>query len=195
MLVFLDLETTGLDPNKHTVLEVAAIATDDALVEVDRFESVVATDHEFHQLDKFIRDMHTKNGLWAAVQDAHYHNDRLDCVDHTLAEFIRKFVRFGKDDKGRTTIDRPQLAGNTISFDRAFLKRHLPNAEAELHYRNVDVSSLNEVFRRFNPKLHEQRPRNPDAAHRAMADAEESLRVCRYYAEKIGSIVVADPVP
>jgi oligoribonuclease len=178
MLVFLDLETTGLDPNKDDVLEVAAIVTDDQLNEIARFERVIWTSIKFHQLNPFVRDMHTQNGLWPLIAGG----DDAASADKDLAAFIREHaVNATKD--GKT--DRPQLAGNTISFDRAFMQKHLPDAEAELHYRNLDISSLNEMSRRFFPAAYEARPKQPQIAHRAMADAEDSLRVARHYAKAL----------
>ena len=201
MLAFLDLETEGLSPAKHRVLEVACIVTDDALTEVARFHRVCRTPTQFYELDEFIRDMHTKNGLWKETQippsrtrtvtgDEYTGAWGIEFVDGALAEFLRDHaVKLGKDDKGRPTVDRPQLAGNSIHFDRGFMKVHMPNAEAELHYRMLDVSSINELMRRANKPVWEGRPRTAEtAAHRAMPDAEESLRVCRYYAARFGNI-------
>jgi len=197
MLAFLDLETTGLDPRKERILEVACIITDDKFVEVKRDGWLVRCDRQFHELDEYVRDMHTKSGLWKDLSVDEWGGTAIDAVDYQLAELLREHaVKLGKDDKGKVTLDRPQLAGNTISFDRAFMKMYLPNAEAELHYRNLDVSSINELMRRANPKVWEGRPRlSESAAHRAMADCEDSLTVCRYYAERVGGILVAVPSP
>lgn len=192
MLAFVDLETTGLNPDKHEVLEVACIITDDDLREIARFESVIFTTTEFHELDEFIRDMHTKNELWAAVQTAQPSWQGLKSVDEDLARFIEEHaVSVKTDAKGRKVIERPQLAGNTISFDRAFMKKHLPRAEAQLHYRNVDISSLNELARRFWPTVHDGRPRVGDAAHRAMADCDDSLKCARYYSKALAAVIPA----
>lgn len=182
MLAFVDLETTGLKAEEDAVLEVACIITDDKLVEVARFESVVHGTAERHTTDEFVRNMHTINGLWDAI-DSDETPWSLDTVDDQFAAFIREHaVRVFTDAKGKKSVDRPQLAGNTISFDRAFMKKHLPRAEAELHYRNIDISSMNEMARRFCPAMYSARPQNPEVAHRAMADTEESLRLARYYA-------------
>lgn len=205
MIVFLDLETTGLRADKHSVLEVAAlVVTDDLITEVARFHRVVQTTHiSFYELDEVVRDMHTKNGLWAETQNPSsfdrierngpsgygtYHNQiEGGCyhkreVDRELAEFIRTHaVKLGKNDKGAITIDRPQLAGNSIHFDRGFMKVHLPQAEAELHYRMIDVSSMDELARRVWKATHDARPKANDA-HRAMSDVERSLALTRYYA-------------
>lgn len=195
-LAFTDLETTGLDPDAEEILEVACIVTDDKLVETARFHALVTPDRPFHRLGDFVRDMHTKNGLWKDLME-NPHQMRACVVSDTFAEFLRlNTVKVYTGPKGdEIRLDRAQLAGNTISFDRAFLKRHMPNAEAQLHYRNFDVSSLNEFARRFAPAVYESRPKqSPSAAHRAMADVEESLRVARYYVEKLGT-VLGGPAP
>jgi oligoribonuclease len=196
MIVFLDLETTGLRATQHDVLEVAAIVTDDELREVARFHRVVAATRRFSELDEFIRDMHTKNGLWAEAirpPDDYIHSTGvlyrqadggtypLGEVDHSLSEFIVKHaVKLGTNDKGQVTIARPQLAGNSIHFDRAFMKEHLPESEAQLHYRMIDVSTVDELARRFWKATHDARPK-PNDAHRAMPDVEHSLALARYY--------------
>jgi oligoribonuclease len=209
MIVFLDLETTGLRATEHEVLEVAAIVTDDQLSEVARFHRVVSAQCLFSQLDEFIRDMHTKNGLWEEAQRPskyerlHAHVEglagqyedrqveggtysRYD-VDVELARFIRDHaVKLGKNDKDQVTISRPQLAGNSIHFDRGFMKVHLPEAEAQLHYRMIDVSTINEMASRFWKPAHDARPK-AKLAHRAMPDAEESLGYARYYAAALSA--------
>ena len=88
----------------------------------------------------------------------------------------------------RTTMVRPQLAGNGIHFDRGFMRRCLRRAEAELHHRQLDVTSINELMRRFCPAIYEKRPRPPQAAHRAMDDVLESLEVARHYARHVAKM-------
>ena len=187
MLLWLDLETTRLEPTTNQVLEVAAIVTDDQLNEVARFERVIYCDLAFESLDPFVQDMHTKNGLWPLVKESQ--NTRYT-VDFALSEFIRGHAQklVAVKDAGKVTIDKPQLAGSTISFDRSFMAAHLPLSLSECHYRNLDVSTLNEVARRFWPEVYEGRPRTAkeDIAHRGMADIQASIAVARYYVETIG---------
>lgn len=198
MLVWIDLETTGLDPERHALLEVACIITDDALNEVARFESVIGLPVngdgrpvQFHETDEFVRNMHTANGLWDDIRKAFGSRCQgmfnsgdysdLSAVDCRLAGLIRTHaVRVVTDEKGRKSVERPQLAGSTISFDRAFMKKYLPRAEAELHYRSVDVSSLTELAKRFWPAVYEGRPKS-DSTHRAMPDIKHSVDLLRYY--------------
>lgn len=202
MLIFLDLETTGLNPERDEILEVAAICVDDQLQEVARYTSLIRPHRPLFKLDEFVRDMHAKNGLLSelrALPNTNILGSFPDPysqghVDFMLAGFIRDHgVKFGKDEKGAVTISRPQLAGNTISFDRAFMKHWLPEAHAELHYRNLDVSSLNEMARRFWPTVYEATKQSkPDGAgveHRAMWDALCSLHQARAYRQLLGPVL------
>ena len=181
MLAFLDLETCGLDVEHDDVLEVACLVTDDRLAEeVARYSAVIRTDREFYELPEVVRDMHTKSGLWAEVQNEKIARP-IDQVDRELARFLREHaVKIEKADD-HTTVVRPQLAGNGIHFDRGFMRRCLRRSEAELHHRQLDVTSINELMRRFCPAVYEARPRPAQSAHRAMDDVLESLSVARHY--------------
>lgn len=117
--------------------------------------------------------MHADSGLWKLCAEAQALGTvaEVGAVDARLAGWL---VMWGAN--------KPQLAGSTISFDRAFMARHLPISHALLHYRNLDVTTLNEIYRRFAPKIHADRPRdNAAPAHRAMQDARASLTTLRYY--------------
>ncbi len=181
MLAFLDLETCGLDVENDDILEVACVVTDDRLAEeVARYHAVVRTKRKFYELPEVVRDMHTKSGLWAEVKD-----DKVALsikqVDRALADFLREHAVKIEQQDGRTNLVRPQLAGNGIHFDRGFMRRCLRRAEAELHHRQLDVTSINELMRRFCPSVYETRPRPTQSAHRAMDDVMESLSVARHY--------------
>ena len=169
-LVWIDLETTGLDPDTEHVLEVACIVTDAAFVELGRWSAI--------KLDPVVREMHTTNGLLALVEA---HGRYARGVDEMLCEWLQATAVINLDG----TATPPQLAGSTISFDRAFLRRHMPKSFGCLHYRNLDVSSFNEMARRQWPAVYEGRPRSDTKAHRAMIDVEESINVARYYARAL----------
>lgn len=195
MIVFLDLETTGLNPAKHVILEVAAVITDDALNEIagrswvaywhasrlmiapsgSVVDSVIAS--VSWDVDPIVLEMHTNNGLWAeSAASALARGD----VDAQLRAFVAEHCPELGERKG------PQLAGNTINFDRAFLQAQLPETHAALHYRNIDMTTLNEMARRFKPDLHAARPKMPEESkHRAFSDVEESVALAHYYRDAL----------
>lgn len=208
MLVWTDLETTGLPENRtddrspvadRQLLEIAVIVTDDDFNEVARVERVFWHEHaqalcdlpedaaraygRLHQVDPFVVDMHRKNGLWERCAGSIDFPEKFDLeLAKLLAETTVKERQY-VDEKGVAKVarDHAQLAGSTISFDRDFLRAYLPVSESLLHYRNLDVSSLNEVAKRTWPSVWEKRPRSAYKAHRAMADIEESIAVAQYY--------------
>jgi oligoribonuclease len=203
MLVWTDLETTGTDPETDVVLEVGAIVTDDELNEVARFHRVVYWEHaatvveliaahageipagiaRHIGVDPFVVNMHDKNGLWKDV----VYGQALATVDRDFAALIKAAQVTLPPLEGKTEpyVDKPQLAGSTISFDRGFIAKHMKRSLKELHYRNLDVSSFNETGRRFWKDLYAARPNNKDKAHRGMADIEESIRVYKHYLSNI----------
>lgn len=179
MLVWIDLETTGLDARKHRVLEVACIVTDDAFTELGRWVEVVRpygweVGLEDQAVEPVVYEMHNANGLFAAVAES---KNRIDCTDARLANWIGGFIG----------AEKPQLAGSSVHLDREFMAVHLPKTLAGLHYRHLDVSSLNEMARRTWPAVYDQRPRGGDKAHRALADIEQSIKLARYYATALES--------
>lgn len=204
-LCWVDLETTGLPPaSKRQILEIAVIITDDNLVEVARMEEVMHFSDaallwglpddaarafgKSIDIDPVVVDMHRKNGLWFrcehATTDIHATDIRLAAL---LAENSIKDREYIDEKTGLTkkVRDHAQLAGSTISFDREFMRVHMPVSESLLHYRNLDVSSINEIARRFWPEVFATRPRLPEAGHRALGDIEQSIAVLKHYIANI----------
>jgi oligoribonuclease len=180
VLVWMDLEMTGLDVSRHTIVEVATLVTDDDLVIVAEGPDLVvrADADELARMDDFVKEMHTKSGL--LVEMAASPLTLAEAGEATL-EFIRSHVP-----KARTV----PLAGNSIGTDRRFLAAQLPEVEEYLHYRSVDVSTIKELARRWYPDVLAGAP--PKAAgHRAMDDIRESVAELAYYR----TTIFRDPTP
>ena len=179
-LVWIDCEMTGLDLGRDALIEVAALVTDGELnVLGDGVEVVIAPSAE--QLDAmgdFVREMHAKSGL---LDDLAGGTTLTDAESRVMA-YVTEHVREPR---------KAPLAGNTIGTDRAFLVRDMPTLEAHVHYRNVDVSSIKELARRWYPKAFYSSPAKT-GNHRALADIRESIEELRYYRE---AIFVARPGP
>lgn len=170
MLVWMDLEMTGLDPAQDVIVEIATIVTDDELEIVAEGPDLVV-----HQppealagMDPVVVDMHTSSGLLSAIAASTVSLEEAGAA--TLA-FIREHV----PEAGTVP-----LCGNSIGTDRRFLAIHLPEIEAHLHYRSVDVSTIKELTRRWYPGALEGVPRKA-TAHRALDDIRESIAELRWY--------------
>ncbi|MDP8970964.1 MAG: oligoribonuclease [Actinomycetota bacterium] len=173
-LVWVDLEMTGLDPERDAVLEIATVVTDAALERVVEGPDLVIAQPEdvLARMEPVVADMHVKSGLVEAV--------RREGIP--LAEAQRRtlaFVRAQVPEAGSAP-----LAGNSIHADRMFLRRHLPELEAWLHYRNVDVSTVKELARRWHPAVYEAAPAK-SGGHRALADIRESIAELRHYRDRL----------
>jgi len=174
LLVWMDLEMTGLDPARHVIVEMATLVTDDNLELVAEGPDLVvhATEAELAEMDEVVVSMHTKSGLL----------DQIRASTLSLEEAGRQTLDFLKEH-----IDGPNvvpLCGNSIGMDRRFLAVHLPEIENFLHYRSIDVSTIKELARRWHPEVLSHAPRK-DVGHRALDDIVESLKELRYYRESL----------
>jgi oligoribonuclease len=170
MLVWMDLEMTGLDPGRNAIVEIATLVTDDDLNVVAEGPDLVV-----HQpadalalMEPVVRDMHTRSGLLAAIESSTL--SLADAGAQTLA-FIKEHV---------TEPRSVPLCGNSIGTDRRFLAAHLPEIEDWLHYRCIDVSSVKELARRWYPEAVAAAPQKA-GGHRALDDIRESVAELRYY--------------
>lgn len=194
MIAWIDLETTGLNPKRDAILEVACVVTNDELREVARFERVLyhgdanrcaqQAEGDLDRLagltgiDRVVIDMHRKNELWLASRKSILGARE---VEYDLVDFLRRYAG-----------ERPQLGGSSVHFDRSFLAEHMPRVVEVLHHRQVDVSTVNELARRFWPAVHQGRPSEvagAGPAHRAMPDILLSIETARYYAARLGPML------
>jgi oligoribonuclease len=172
-LVWIDCEMTGLDPEKDCLVEVAVVVTNDQLEVLDSGLEVVIKPRpdSLANMNDFVRNMHTASGLINEFDNG------LDLADaeQVILEYVKRFVPNAKD---------APLAGNTIGTDRMFLNRYMPNLDQHLHYRNIDVSSIKELSRRWYPRVYFQMPKK-SGNHRALADIMESITELKYYREAV----------
>jgi oligoribonuclease len=174
MLVWMDLEMTGLDPAKDVIVEIATIVTDDQLEIVAEGPDLVVhqPDEALAGMEQVVVDMHTSSGLLEAIKAS---TITLEEAGAATLEFIKAHVP-----EPRTI----PLCGNSIGTDRRFLAVYLPEIEDHLHYRSVDVSTIKELTRRWYPGALEATPRKA-TAHRALDDIRESIQELRWYREHV----------
>ena len=172
-LVWIDCEMTGLNPDLDCLVEIAVVITDSDLNVVDEGIDLVIKPRadSLEQMNDFVRNMHTTSGLINEFADG------LDLADaeKQVLEYIQRFIPDAKD---------APLAGNTIGTDRMFIAKYMPLVDAHLHYRNIDVSSIKELSRRWYPRVYFQLPKKT-GDHRALADILESIKELRYYRETV----------
>ncbi|MDL0403451.1 oligoribonuclease [Corynebacterium lehmanniae] len=180
-IVWVDLEMTGLDPSRHVIVEVAALVTDAELNIIDEGVDLVvhATDAELAEMDDFVTQMHSDNGLL----------DDIKASQVSLAE--AEDAVLGLVEKHCDPAHPAPLAGNSIATDRTFIRAQMPRLDAALHYRMIDVSTVKELSRRWFPKAYFNQPQK-GMAHRALADIVESIRELDYYRR---SVFVPAPGP
>lgn len=179
-LVWIDCEMTGLDLGVDELVEIAVVITDYDLNPVDPGIAIVIKpdDAALVQMNDFVRDMHTTSGLIEEIPSGVSTAE----AEYQVLEYILKFI---------PAEQKAPLAGNSIGTDRAFLAKYMPRLDNHLHYRNVDVSSIKELSRRWYPRVYFNAPAK-DGGHRALADILESIRELAYYRK---ALFVADPGP
>jgi oligoribonuclease len=179
-LVWIDLEMTGLDTREDSILEIATAVTDKHL-------NLLAEGPEFairHSLptlqamDEWNRNQHTKSGLWQRALEAGV--EMADAEAQTM-EFLLRWVPAGKS----------PMCGNSICQDRRFLHRQMPRLERFFHYRNLDVSTIKELVRRWAPAI--AKGFTKESTHTALSDVHDSIEELRYYRKFMGELAGSPP--
>ncbi|MDL2356045.1 MAG: oligoribonuclease [Pseudomonadota bacterium] len=169
-LVWVDLEMTGLEPDTDRIIEVAVVVTDmhlNIIAEGPVF-AIHQSDETMDKMDAWNKGTHGRSGLIERVRTSTVSEEQAEAA---LIAFLKQFVPAGKS----------PMCGNTICQDRRFMARTMPKLEAFFHYRNLDVSTLKELCRRWKPELVAGFKKHQK--HTALADILESVEELKYYRE------------
>lgn len=181
-LIWVDLEMTGLDPDRDSIIEIACLVTDKDL-NVLAEGPELAISHPLSRLeamDDWNRNTHRGSGLWDRVLAS---NTTLADAEAAVLHFLRQWVPAGKS----------PICGNSICQDRRFLARLMPDLERYFHYRNIDVSTVKELVRRWHPALLDGLQKK--GAHTALSDIRESVLELAYYRQHMGAIGQGPALP
>jgi oligoribonuclease len=179
-IVWVDCEMTGLDIKVDEICEIAVVITNEDLEPVDDGLQLVVKPSKkaLSNMGEFVTQMHTDSGLIDEIPSGLKMKD----AEAKVLEYIKQWVP-----EERTA----PLAGNSIGTDRMFINRQMPALDSFLHYRNIDVSSIKELTRRWYPRVYFQLPKKT-GNHRALADIKESIQELRYYRQ---TVLVEAPGP
>lgn len=174
-LIWIDLEMTGLDTDNDSILEIATVVTD-ANLNVLAEGPELAISHPLEVLeamDDWNRNQHGKSGLWQRVLDS---SVTLGQAEALTVGFLQKWVE----------PNASPICGNSICQDRRFLHRQMPRLENYFHYRNLDVSTIKELARRWAPEVLEGAGK--DSMHTALSDVRDSIAELRHYRTYMGAL-------
>lgn len=172
-LVWIDLEMTGLDPSYDEICEIACIVTDGELNELDEGITLVVkpSDAPLATMDEVVVAMHHDSGLIHEIP----HGTTVEDAQEKVLAYVMQHVPEPR---------KAPLAGSSVYVDRGFLARYMPQLDAHLHYRLVDVSSVKEITKRWYPRVFFQTPEKT-GNHRALGDIRDSIAELRYYREAV----------
>jgi oligoribonuclease len=171
-LIWLDMEMTGLNVSENVILEVAVVITSPNLDIIATSESYVINqpESELNKMDKWNISTHTKSGLIERVKNSPYNVTQ---IESQILELVKQY----------TIKNCSPLCGNTIYQDRKFIIKYMPQIEEYLHYRNIDVSSIKELAKRWYPNIYNGFKKHNK--HEALADIIESINELKYYREHL----------
>jgi len=174
-LIWIDLEMTGLDPHTDIIIEIATLVTDvnlNVIAEGPEF-AIHQSNQVLEKMDEWNTKQHGKSGLSQRVKDSKI--DMATAENLTL-DFLKQYV----------PANSSPMCGNTICQDRRFLAKWMPDLENYFHYRQIDVSSIKELFARWNPKILDGFSK--EGNHLAMDDVRESIEELKYYRQFLGEL-------
>ena len=182
LLVWIDMEMTGLRPDHDRIIEVALVITDESLTVRAQSESfaIRQTDEVLGGMDQWNQSTHKRSGLIDRVRVSPWSEAS---AEQALLDFLAPWVPAGKS----------PMCGNSICQDRRFMARYMPRLESFFHYRNLDVSTLKELCRRWRPEV--ARKFGKRGAHTALADIFESIDELRFYREHFIGLAAAPASP
>ncbi|NQY51658.1 MAG: oligoribonuclease [Piscirickettsiaceae bacterium] len=169
-LIWIDLEMTGLDTDNDAIIEIATVVTDSELNILAEGPILAITQSEvaLKAMDTWNTRQHGKSGLTERVRNSTFNEAR---AEHQTIEFLKKYVSSGVS----------PMCGNSICQDRRFIARCMPKLESYFHYRNLDVSSLKELARRWAPTI--EKNFKKQSSHLAMDDIKDSINELKHYRE------------
>ena len=174
-LIWIDLEMTGLDTDRDSILEIATIITDSQLNEIAEGPvlAIQTPLEKLEAMDEWNRKQHGGSGLWQRALDS---TVSLPEAERVTLDFLAQYVPAGKS----------PMCGNSICQDRRFLHREMPALERFFHYRNLDVSTLKELARRWAPAV--ASGLRKESAHLALSDIRDSIAELRWYRQHMGAL-------
>lgn len=174
-LIWVDLEMTGLDPQINTIIEIATIVTDSQLNTLAEGPVIAihVDESELAAMDEWNTTHHNASGLVRRVRSSDY---TLERASQETIRFLEQWVDSGAS----------PMCGNSIGQDRRFMVKYMPHLEAYFHYRNVDVSTIKELVKRWKPELSGGFTKT--ATHLALDDIRESIGELQYYRQHVFSI-------
>ncbi len=191
MIAYLDLETTGLQPKKGSILEIAIVLVDDDLNELSRFHSLVKPmpAKGIEVMDDFVINMHQQSGLLAELYVDHQgppggpvlREGLLRCgeVEAAVIDWLQNSPIPSVAEQYKKVLKTIPFGGNSVHFDRAWLAEHMDDLDNLFSHRNIDSSTVNEMCKRWGPDARHKTHGEPK--HRAMDDALASLETMRHY--------------